>query len=174
MSKEKKSVETTPWCLQGSVKHDKKIMVWGCFSWNGVGHLHRVKGIMRMENYHQILIHHMKPSAKDLFENKPFIFQQDNDPKHTAKLITKYFTNQTTITKMDWASQSPDLAPIENLWSYVDYRAKERKPQTETELFNVIKEEWEAIPINIIHNLVKSMPVRCQAVIDNDGWPTKY
>ena len=23
--------------FKGTVKHDKKIMVWGCFSWNGVG-----------------------------------------------------------------------------------------------------------------------------------------
>jgi len=35
-----------PFALTGTVKHDAKIMVWGCFSWSGVGHIHRINGIM--------------------------------------------------------------------------------------------------------------------------------
>ena len=35
------------------------------------------------------------------------IFQQDNDPKHTSKLITKWLDNQD-IDVLDWPAQSPD------------------------------------------------------------------
>ena len=40
--------------MQGTVKHQKSINVWRCFSWNGVGDLHRVKGTMTGEVYRKI------------------------------------------------------------------------------------------------------------------------
>ena len=115
----------------------------------------------------------MKPSAKDLFGSDDFIFQQDNDPKHTAKMVKGYL-NRQNFKVLDWASQSPDIAPIENLWAYLDLSVADRKPQNESELFNILNDAWHSIPIKYLQNLVKSMPARCQAVIDNDGWPTKY
>jgi transposase len=45
-----------------------------------------------------------------------FIFQQDNDPKHTSKLAKRFF-EEKNIELLPWAPQSPDLNPIENLWS---------------------------------------------------------
>ena len=47
------------------------------------------------------------------FENG-FVFQQDNDLKHTSKLIKKWFEDKE-IDVMKRPSQSPDLHPIENL-----------------------------------------------------------
>ena len=37
-----------------------------------------------------ILIHHYQPSAEMLFPAGNDIFQQDNDPKHTAKTVQEY------------------------------------------------------------------------------------
>ena len=68
-------------------------MVWGCFSWNGVGNLYRVEGIMDRFQYHKILVRHMRPSGLRLV-GEDFILAQDNDPKHTSLLCRRYLENQ--------------------------------------------------------------------------------
>ena len=67
-------------------KYQPKIMVWGAFSYGGVGRLHWIQDIMTKEIYHDILHEQMLPSKDMLFGDRPYIFQQDNDPKHTAKI----------------------------------------------------------------------------------------
>ena len=74
--------------MQGTVKHGGgSIMVWGCMSSFGPGQLHQVEGIMNSAMYRDILRKHLLPSATSLFPATfPWIFQQDNYPKHTSKV----------------------------------------------------------------------------------------
>lgn len=72
--------------MRGAVKHQKCINVWECFSWSGVGDLHRVKGFMTGGVYRKILIYHQIPSAKWLCPDG-FVFQHDNNPKHTSGAV---------------------------------------------------------------------------------------
>jgi transposase len=163
----------SPKVVKSTIKHSAKVMVWGCFAAHGVGHLHRVVGIMDQKQYRQILIHHMKPSAKSLFGKGKFVFQQDNDPKHTAKSVRDYLAN-TGIEVLDWPSQSPDLNPIENLWAIIEQRLASRVAKNEAELFKMLSDCWSNLAPELLNALVESMPRRCQAVIDNKGFPTKY
>ena len=94
-------------------KHQKSINVWGCFSWNGVGALHRVKGILTGVRYRQILIHHLIPSANKMCPDG-FLFQHDNDPKHTSEVVKSYVRNKK-VHVMEWPAQSPDINPIDGL-----------------------------------------------------------
>ena len=75
---------------------------------------------------------------------------------------------------MEWRPQSPNLNSIENLWSILDRQLMYRDPNNEDELFEMLKEGWQNIELDTLQNLVQSMPRRCQAVIDNNGLPTKY
>ena len=88
----KKGEPYNPECTRATVEHDKKIMVWGAFAAHGVGNLYRVEGIMDQHKYHYVLVHQLQPSITHLFPDGNYIFQQDNDPKHTAKKKEKIYT----------------------------------------------------------------------------------
>jgi hypothetical protein len=68
-----------------TVKHwGGSIMVWGCFAAGGTGAPHKIDGFMRKENYVDILKHHFKTSVKKF--GRKWVFQMNNDPKHTSKV----------------------------------------------------------------------------------------
>ena len=43
-----------------------------------------------------------------------------------------------------------------------------------TELESALQEEWSKISKDVLTKLIESMLRRIEAVIENDGWPTKY
>lgn len=103
-------------------------------------------------------------------------FMHHNDPKHTAKLIKEFLTEEQ-VEVIKWPAQSPDLNPIENLWDQleVDVRRKNRdKFKNNDVLFAALLQAWNEISGDVIKNLIESMPKRCQAVIKSKGYATKY
>jgi transposase len=165
--------EFHPKCLRPTVKGGGgSVMVWGAFSRNGTGPIHRIDGIMDRFVYLQILRDILEPYAED-FLPLNWVFQQDNDPKHTARIVKQWLQDRH-ITILDWPAQSPDLNPIENLWHFVDKDIKMSKPSNLNELFTVIESSWRKISVDLCVKLVDSMHNRCKAVIKNFGYATKY
>ena len=78
------------------------------------------------------------------------------------------------IDIMKWLPQSPDLNPIENLWTDVQKAVHACNSTSNEALWMVVKECWERIPITRCQDLVNSMPRRSAAVIANKGNATKY
>uniref|UniRef100_A0A671N3U4 Tc1-like transposase DDE domain-containing protein n=1 Tax=Sinocyclocheilus anshuiensis TaxID=1608454 RepID=A0A671N3U4_9TELE len=100
---------------------------------------------MNAAKYRDILDENLLQSAQDLRLGRRFTFQQDNDPKHTAK-ITKEWLHNNSVTVLEWPSQSPDLNPIEHLWRDLKMAVHQRLPSNLTELERICKEEWQRIP----------------------------
>ncbi|GFT82917.1 hypothetical protein TNCV_4434651 [Trichonephila clavipes] len=63
-------------------------MVLGCVAHNGAGNLPFIDNKINALAYIDVLNHNLLDSAKKLSKENTFIFQQDNDPKHTA-IVTK-------------------------------------------------------------------------------------
>ncbi|KAI4889011.1 hypothetical protein NFI96_026972, partial [Prochilodus magdalenae] len=170
----KKNAAYDPKNTVPTVKHGGgSIMFWGCFSAKGTGLLHRITGKMDGAMYRTILRDNLLPSARDLKMGRGWVFQHDNDPKHTAK-ATKDWLKKNHIKVMEWPSQSPDLNPIENLWRELKVRVAKRQPTNLHDLERICKEEWAKIPPGVCAKLVVNYNKRLTAVLANKGFATKY
>ncbi|KAG1935365.1 hypothetical protein F2P79_019229 [Pimephales promelas] len=111
--------------------------------------------------------------VRELKMGRGWVFQHDNDPKHTAK-ATKEWLKKKHIKVLEWPSQSPDLNPIENLWRELKIRVARRQPRNLKDLEAVCREEWANIPAEMCTNLVTNYKKRLTSVLANNGFSTKY
>ena len=161
--------------IEQHVKHPQKKMFWGCFSYNGVGSLSPVEGTMNANHYAEIIHKKVLKDMEDAFPSGDGVFQHDRAPSHTAKKITQLL-EEKNVQVLDWPGNSPDLAPIENLWSIIKSELRKRDCTTQTKLMSAIIDTWfgsQKIE-ECCKKLVDSMPKRVQLVILNEGGHTNY
>jgi len=154
----------------------ERVIVWGAFSGVGRTPLLRVEGSMNGASYVDVLesvvVHYM---CADYGSPDGAWFQEDLAPCHTSK-VAKECKQALGLKVLPWVGQSPDMNPIENTWSELDRRLRARPtaPKTKDQLFEVLQEEWEAIPDAYFKKLAESMPSRVRAVVAAKGAGTKY
>ncbi|GFU73195.1 transposable element Tcb2 transposase [Trichonephila clavipes] len=144
------------------------VLVWGCMSAGGVGELVFIDDIMDKMVYSEILKNNLEKSVVNVGLGSNFIFQQDNDPKHTAKSV-KLYSLYHCKKELHTPPQSPDLNVIENVWSQLEKSIHVHPITTKDDLKNVLKEEWTKVTVEITKKQVESMPKRLQAVIKAKG-----
>ena len=156
---------------KGVPKHPAKVHVWGAFSARGTIGFHMFTQNMDGPLYREILSNHLFENASRVMP-KRWVFQQDNDPKHTAKETSNLLRHR--VPKIfDWPSYSLDL----NLWAIIKKRVEKRvnkiirKEKTiSVECWHgLIREEWEDVSTDLCLNLVNGMSGRLNEVIENDG-----
>lgn len=150
------------------------LMVWGAFSFRGKLPLAWISTKMKSEDYIEMLEISLIEHGEALM-GPHFVFQQDNAAIHNSKMTKALFSDKN-IEVLEWPSCSPDLNPIENLWSILARRVYENGKQ----FYNVnmlkrrIRECWEQIEQSTLEKLILSMKSRLIEVIRNNGSYTHY
>ena len=139
----------TPWpeCQVSSLEenwHHPYGEVW-CWQHHSVGMLCSVKDWETSQDREkdnrakcrEILDENLLQSTQDHRLGWMFTFQQDNNPKHTAKTTQEWLQ----VSESPWvASQSLDLNQIKHLWRDLKRTVQRRSPSTLTELERICTE----------------------------------
>ena len=93
----------------------------------------------------------------ELFLEGNAIFQDDNAPIHTAKVISEWHDEHSEeVTHLIWPPQSPNLCYlcniIEHLWCTLEnnLRSQYPPPISLKELDTILMKEWTKIPLEHI------------------------
>ncbi len=149
------------------------LMFWGCFSARGVGALVRIDGILNQHKYRTILEDNLQYSADLMGLSDTFVFQQDLCRIHTAPAAQEYFRNNN-IDVMEWVPQSADFNPIENLWAYLDANVPLAERCNKPRFEAALQKTWNELPLDLLQNLVNSVPKRLSKAITSKGHPIGY
>ncbi|GFW22731.1 transposable element Tc3 transposase [Trichonephila clavipes] len=128
------------------------IMVWGGMGYHSRTPLVRIAGTLNSQCYiSEVLELVVLPYLQGL---ATVIFQQDNARLHVARFVQWFFVNKQ-IELLPWPARSPDLSPIENMWSMVAQRLTQITPPAATpdQLWQRVEAAWSVVPQEHIQSL---------------------
>ena len=96
------------------------------------------------------------------------MLMQDGAPAHTSKR-TRQFLSENNVRLLDRPPYSPDLNPVENLWSIVKRQVDVRGCRTSEVLRERIAAAWFAVRQDDIDYLVRSFPRRLERALERNG-----
>jgi hypothetical protein len=101
---------------------------------------------------------------------------QDNSSIHNSGLIQD-LAHQWGLPLISWAAWSPDLNPIENLWSIMEGWIEDNfqvDTLTQDGQNEAIVAARDAIPADLLKSLSLSTRDRLHQCIEKEGWPLDY
>ena len=105
------------------------IHVWAGVCSKGKTELVFIEDSLTAKKYIEILESKLLPKMNELYKKKQWSFMQDNAPPHTANKTQIWLANNVPFfwDKYRLPAKSPDLNPIENLWSIVEEKIDHAK-----------------------------------------------
>ena len=97
------------------------------------------------------------------------VFQQDGATAHTARASKEYIQNRMSDVLRNWPPSSPDLSPIENVWSMVQEAVDEQTPSDKPSLIRCVRKAWSSLTQKVIDKTVLSFDSRLKECIRLKG-----
>ncbi|CAL1274870.1 unnamed protein product [Larinioides sclopetarius] len=138
-------------------------IVWVAIGYKIRASLVRIDGNLNADRYiYDILRSVVVPYLQGLPNT---IFQQDNAKPHVARRVRSFLDTQG-IRLLPWPARSPDLSPIENIWSWVaEILARHPSPANRVvEVWHRLKAAWNELPVSVIQDQFDSISKQERAV----------
>ncbi|GFV56623.1 transposable element Tcb1 transposase [Trichonephila clavipes] len=148
-------------------------MVCGGFGYHFRSPLVRIAGTLNIQRYISEVV---EPVVLSYLQGlATAIFQQDNARPHVARIVQSFFANHQ-IEFLSWQDRSPNLSPIENMWSMVAQRMTQITPRAATpdQLCQRVEDAQSVVPQEHFQRLFDSMSRRVAALISNNGGYSGY
>ena len=152
----------------------QKVMVWAAISsTRKIGPFFDQS--VTATSYLRMLNEDVLPVISQWEEFEHLTFQQDGAPPHYARTVRNFLdeTFPEWIGRrgtIEWPARSPDMTPLDFfLWGYLKDRVFARSPRDIPQLKEIIKEEFDAIPQEMVRKACRSVVNRCQICIEIDG-----
>ena len=142
--------------------------MWGSISADGTTAARIFEGIMNETLYCDVLQQELTQSMGKLPNKSAYTFQQDLAPWHTSKLVQEKMA-KLKLNVLEWPAKSPDLNPIEMLWSILDKKLAAKSIYSIMELHQRLEEEWNGISQLSCLNLIDPMPDSIQKCLKSKG-----
>jgi hypothetical protein len=155
------------------VKHPPKIHIWGAISYQGIVQCEIFTENLTAPLYKDILRRRLIPTANRLYPRRQWLYLQDRDPKHQANQVQFWLPLQCARL-ITMPPNSPDLNPIENIWSILTEKVRQHSLNNVEQLKRAVFAEWHALSMVTIRKTINSMPKRLAAVRSLRGGMTKY
>lgn len=176
---------------QGVKKHSAGVHVYGAFGAAGTVPLVIVSGTSKYRwkdpadpdkkhkgvtaaEYQHLMQSSMLPAAKKLFGRGKWQLLHDKASPHNAKSTQAYLAAAGVTLVQEWPSNSPDLNPIENCWSYMQHKVNLLHPTDIESLTAAITQAWAELPAEYLQSLAASVPKRLDLVVAKEGGYTGY
>lgn len=158
-----------PECLEQTNTGDGgKIGIWGGISGFGTTAAKIYTENMNGHLYCDVLQHELKKFITKIPKKTKMIYQQDLAPWHTSDIVKEKIA-KLKLNVLDWAPKSPDLNPIEMLWSILDKKLASKPIYSKQALKDRLQEEWNNIDQDLCIKLVESMPERIRKCLAAKG-----
>ena len=125
-------------------KKSKGFMVGGGISKYGLGKLIFCIGTVDSFAYKQALEYYKKDIEALSPENSQLFFQQDNATPHTSKEAKESLKDIKTLKF--WPPNSPEISPIEKVWSFIMRKLEGKKIMDLNQLKREVLYIWNRIP----------------------------
>jgi hypothetical protein len=67
----------------------------------------------------------MVPSVRVLYPDEVIQFQRDHSSNHDSRAVQEWLSRKADVELIDWPPRTPDMNPIENMWSEVNKTMQE-------------------------------------------------
>lgn len=150
--------------------HPVSVPAWACFSAKGPGYMAMYEGSADARRMASFYRDYLVPTAKEhlgIGQSTRWLLH-DNDARHKAPATLKVL-HDNAIEVLDFPPYSPDLNPIENLWTDVTKRMRGKPAASKAQLEELLQQTWGETDPSVCEKLARSMPKRLAECIERHG-----